>query len=109
MTQRPLFSCLEYIHVIPSPPVHDPFDVIFSRRILRGVTEVYLPLLWFEEEAVMPHSLAWQLKALLVIMNTPIINIIFGLVAALGLIGATLVLLYRHRAAKKSRDAATKL
>lgn len=76
-------------------------------KILRHVPEVYLPLLWFEEEAVMPHSLAWQLKLLLVIMNTPLVNIIFGCVVALGCIGATLVFFFRYRAIKKSRDDVT--
>lgn len=65
--------------------------------------EVYLPLLWFEEEAVMPHSLAWQLKLLLVIMNTPLVNVIFGCIVALGCIGAMLVFFYRYKATKESR------
>lgn len=74
--------------------------------ILKKVPKVYLPLLWFEEEAVMPHNLAWQLQALLLIMNTPIIYIILGVMLGLGVLGASLVIIYHWRKAKRNQRKA---
>lgn len=72
------------------------------------MSEVYLPLLWFEEEAVMPSYLAWLLQLLLVIMNTPVVDIVFSVLLVLGLLGAFLVFVYHRRKAKNTQRSVFK-
>lgn len=97
-----------YTYVIIPTPVYESLQLCYFLSMLKDVTDVYLPLLWFEEEAVMPYNLAWRLKLLLVIMNTPLMTIIFVLVMALGLLGASLILFFRYKNAK-ARESDTKL
>nr|XP_027215929.1 protein croquemort-like [Penaeus vannamei] len=52
--------------------------------ILSEVPDVYLPMLWFEEIAEMPKDMAAELKALLFIMNTPTMDIIFSTMVLVG-------------------------
>ncbi|XP_045115411.1 platelet glycoprotein 4-like [Portunus trituberculatus] len=82
-----------------------PYEKI---KILKNVKEAYLPLLWFEEEAVIPDYMARQLQVLLVIMNTPTVYIVLGVILVLGVIGATLVTTRHYKKAKRDRERASK-
>ncbi|XP_037795050.1 scavenger receptor class B member 1-like [Penaeus monodon] len=52
--------------------------------ILSEVPDVYLPMLWFEEIAEMPRDMASELKALLFIMTTPTMDVMFSTMVLLG-------------------------
>ncbi|MPC53983.1 Scavenger receptor class B member 1 [Portunus trituberculatus] len=96
-----------------SPPDPDKHSFVLdmipvSLRILKNVKEAYLPLLWFEEEAVIPDYMARQLQVLLVIMNTPTVYIVLGVILVLGVIGATLVTTRHYKKAKRDRERASK-
>ncbi|KAK8390396.1 hypothetical protein O3P69_010229 [Scylla paramamosain] len=83
------------MHVIPyrgTGPLHAGKIDILSK-----VEEVYLPLVWFETLAALPDSDAGELKALLFIMNSSIITIIFSLMVGLGLLTIILVLVYHYQ------------
>lgn len=77
-------------------------------KLLRSVREGILPLLWFEEEAVIPEHMARQLQVLLVIMNTPTVTIILSVTLVLGVIGASLVTFCHFKKAKRGRGRASK-
>ncbi|KAK3869390.1 hypothetical protein Pcinc_025297 [Petrolisthes cinctipes] len=64
-------------------------------RLLAKVSEVILPVLWFEEVAGLPEDLAKEMNTLLFIMNSPTITIIFSVMVGLGVIGV-LIGLIRH-------------
>ncbi|XP_076053206.1 protein croquemort-like [Oratosquilla oratoria] len=75
-------------------------------KILRNVPDVYLPLLWFEELAETPPDLAGQMKALLFIMHSPTMTIIFSIMVAVGilLIGLVVGLAFAHHKARKAEE-----
>ncbi|XP_053639993.2 protein croquemort-like [Cherax quadricarinatus] len=89
------------MHVVPYPGTKFPY--MDKVNILSEVTEVYLPLLWFEETAQLPPDMARQLKILLFIMNTPTTTIIFSLFIGLGLLTVIIVLGERYRTKKHSK------
>lgn len=79
------------------------YNLISIYSLLANVTEVYLPLLWFEELASLPEDLAKEMNTLLFIMNTPTITIIFSVMVGLGVIGFIFGLVMHY---KRKRDAA---
>lgn len=72
--------------------------------ILKAVPDIYLPMLWFEETADVPHNMTRQLKGLQFALSTPTITICLSFLLLVGIIVMTCIVYLSYKVKYRPDD-----